>query len=147
MASSIVTIQKVHISLIFDRIYLLPRRITESCPNHWDKEFFRQPIGPRVLDDIRSYQGMLDEWVLWLNGAEILPIQPRSAEWGWMDRGGVRYMAEKRKRLNGRSRDIIQPHSAGLGWMGDISAPFSHNTHSSDMPWSYKWEKFYILSV
>ncbi len=30
----------------------------------------------------------------------------------------------------------IQPHSAELHWMGKISAPFSHNTHSSDMPWN-----------
>ncbi len=27
-------------------------------------------------------QGMSDEWVFWLNGAEILPIQRSSAEWG-----------------------------------------------------------------
>ena len=29
-------------------------------------------------------QIMSDEWVLWLNGAEISPIQPRPAEWGWI---------------------------------------------------------------
>ncbi len=33
-----------------------------------------------TIDSI--YQGMSDEWVLWLNRAEISPIQPRLAEWG-----------------------------------------------------------------
>ncbi len=44
-------------------------------------------------------QGMSDEWVLWLNGAEISPFQPRLAEWGWMDRTRMSF-------------SLIQLHSA-----------------------------------
>ncbi len=43
-------------------------------------------------------------------------------EWGWMGLNNILVLS-------------IQPHSASHRWMGEISAPFSHNTHSSDMPW------------
>ncbi len=98
---------------------------------------------------------MSDEWVLWLNGADISPIQPRPAEWGWIISLFQPFspihppiqphlapfmtwcMCEYKRSWMGLNNILvlsIQPHSAGLGWMGEISAPLSHNTHSSDMP-------------
>ena len=51
-------------------------------------------------------QGMSDEWVLWLNGAEILPIQPSLAEWA--EQIGPGYYSAP--------FIPIQPNSAGLVW-------------------------------
>ncbi len=45
---------------------------------------FPHDPAPVVFIISRPIQGMSDEWVLWLNGAEISPIQPRPAEWGCM---------------------------------------------------------------
>ncbi len=58
-------------------------------------------------------------------------------EWGWI-------ISSLHQRNHGSLSAIqphniivrsIQPHSAELLWTGKISAPFSHNTHSSDTPW------------
>ncbi len=75
---------------------------------------------------------MLDECVFRLSGAEILPVQPRLAEWGLM--GPIHLHS-----ISSSYPLSTIHHSANLGWMGKFSVSFSLKIWARTSDWKL-WE-------